>query len=56
MAGFMEENDQAERNRLSKEVGQAKREGRDAADLELDEWAEMYFGEDAKRYRRTTSF
>jgi len=28
-------------------------EGRDAADLELDEWAEMYFGEDASRYRRT---
>jgi len=29
------------------------REGRDAADLELDEWAEMYFGEDSGRYRRT---
>lgn len=28
-------------------------EGRDAADLELEEWAEMYFGEDARRYRRT---
>ncbi|HPH70613.1 MAG TPA: M1 family metallopeptidase, partial [Kofleriaceae bacterium] len=28
-------------------------EGRDAADLELDEWADMYFGEDAGRYRRT---
>ncbi|HEY0190571.1 MAG TPA: M1 family aminopeptidase [Kofleriaceae bacterium] len=28
-------------------------EGRDAADLELDEWAEMYFGEDSGRYRRT---
>jgi aminopeptidase N len=28
-------------------------EGRDAADLELDEWAEAYFGEDAGRYRRT---
>ena len=28
------------------------REGRDAADLELDEWAEMYFGEDSGRYRR----
>jgi aminopeptidase N len=28
-------------------------EGRDAADLELDEWAEQYFGEDAGRYRRT---
>ncbi|TMQ11914.1 MAG: peptidase M1 [Deltaproteobacteria bacterium] len=27
-------------------------EGRDAADLELDEWAEQYFGEDAGRYRR----
>lgn len=28
-------------------------EGRDAADLELEEWAEMYFGEDTNRYRRT---
>ncbi|HEY4245012.1 MAG TPA: M1 family metallopeptidase [Kofleriaceae bacterium] len=28
-------------------------EGRDAADLEVQEWAEMYFGEDAGRYRRT---
>ena len=28
-------------------------EGRDAADLELDEWAEQYFGEDGGRYRRT---
>ena len=28
-------------------------EGRDAADLELDEWADMYFGEDGGRYRRT---
>ena len=28
-------------------------EGRDAADLELEEWAETYFGEDAGRYRRT---
>src|SRR5262249_132774 len=28
-------------------------EGRDAADLELDQWAEHYFGEDAGRYRRT---
>jgi aminopeptidase N len=28
-------------------------EGRDAADLELDEWAERYFDEDACRYRRT---
>ncbi|MEZ4403386.1 MAG: M1 family metallopeptidase [Kofleriaceae bacterium] len=28
-------------------------EGRDAADLELDEWAQMYFGEDGGRYRRT---
>jgi aminopeptidase N len=27
-------------------------EGRDAADLELEEWAEMYFGEDTNRYRR----
>jgi aminopeptidase N len=28
-------------------------EGRDAADLELEAWAEMYFGEDSGRYRRT---
>jgi aminopeptidase N len=28
-------------------------EGRDAADLELEDWATMYFGEDAGRYRRT---
>jgi aminopeptidase N len=28
-------------------------EGRDAADLELEEWAESYFGEDSHRYRRT---
>jgi aminopeptidase N len=28
-------------------------EGRDAADLELEEWAEQYLGEDAGRYRRT---
>ena len=28
-------------------------EGRDAADLELDDWQESYFGEDAQRYRRT---
>ncbi|HEU0034776.1 MAG TPA: M1 family aminopeptidase [Kofleriaceae bacterium] len=28
-------------------------EGRDAADLELEEWAELYFGEDSARYRRT---
>ena len=28
-------------------------EGRDAADLELEEWADMYFGEDERRYRRT---
>lgn len=28
-------------------------EGRDAADLELEEWADLYFGEDAQRYRRT---
>ncbi len=28
-------------------------EGRDAADLELEDWADMYFGEDAGRYRRT---
>nr|MDQ3301086.1 M1 family metallopeptidase [Myxococcota bacterium] len=28
-------------------------EGRDAADLELEDWAEMYFGEDSNRYRRT---
>ncbi|HVV82356.1 MAG TPA: M1 family aminopeptidase [Kofleriaceae bacterium] len=30
-------------------------EGRDAADLELDEWAEMIFGEDGGRYRRTVA-
>ena len=30
-------------------------QGRDAADLELDEWAEMYFGEDSGRYRRTVA-
>nr|HEX4316931.1 M1 family aminopeptidase [Kofleriaceae bacterium] len=28
-------------------------EGRDSADLELDEWGEMYMGEDGHRYRRT---
>lgn len=28
-------------------------EGRDAADLELEDWAEAYFGEDSGRYRRT---
>jgi len=28
-------------------------EGRDAADLELEDWADMYFGEDSNRYRRT---
>ncbi|HUJ62769.1 MAG TPA: M1 family metallopeptidase [Kofleriaceae bacterium] len=28
-------------------------EGRDAADLELEDWAAMYFGEDSARYRRT---
>ena len=28
-------------------------EGRDAADLELEEWATSYFGEDSARYRRT---
>jgi aminopeptidase N len=28
-------------------------EGRDAADLELEEWADAYFGEDSGRYRRT---
>jgi aminopeptidase N len=28
-------------------------EGRDAADLELEEWADSYFGEDSGRYRRT---
>lgn len=28
-------------------------QGRDAADLELEAWAEAYFGEDAERYRRT---
>jgi aminopeptidase N len=30
-------------------------EGRDAADLELDEWADAYFGEDSGRYRRTVA-
>jgi aminopeptidase N len=30
-------------------------EGRDAADLELDEWADAYFGEDSSRYRRTVA-
>ena len=28
-------------------------EGRDAADLEVEEWADQYFGEDSGRYRRT---
>ncbi len=28
-------------------------EGRDAADLELEDWASSYFGEDSERYRRT---
>jgi aminopeptidase N len=28
-------------------------EGRDAADLEVEEWADQYFGEDSARYRRT---
>ncbi len=28
-------------------------EGRDTADLELEDWADMYFGEDSSRYRRT---
>ena len=28
-------------------------EGRDAADLELEEWGDAYFGEDGNRYRRT---
>ncbi|MCA9678415.1 MAG: M1 family metallopeptidase, partial [Myxococcales bacterium] len=28
-------------------------EGRDAADLELEDWAETYMGEDGGRYRRT---
>jgi aminopeptidase N len=28
-------------------------EGRDAADLELEEWADSYMGEDSGRYRRT---
>jgi len=28
-------------------------EGRDAADLELEDWQESYFGEDSHRYRRT---
>ncbi len=30
-------------------------EGRDAADLELDDWAAAYFGEDGNRYRRTVA-
>src|SRR5262245_51713327 len=30
-------------------------EGRDSADLELEEWGEQYFGEDAERYRRTVA-
>ncbi|MBA3538771.1 MAG: M1 family metallopeptidase, partial [Deltaproteobacteria bacterium] len=30
-----------------------RHEGRDAADLELEEWADCYFGEDSRRYRRT---
>ena len=37
----------------SEYVWREHHEGRDAADLELDEWAEQYFGEDAGRYRRT---
>jgi aminopeptidase N len=28
-------------------------EGRDAADLELEDWGDEYFGEDSHRYRRT---
>jgi len=28
-------------------------EGRDAADLELEDWGDAYFGEDSHRYRRT---
>ena len=30
-------------------------EGRDAADLELDDWGAAYFGEDGHRYRRTVA-
>ena len=30
-------------------------EGRDSADLELDDWADQYFGEDSGRYRRTVA-
>jgi aminopeptidase N len=37
----------------SEYVWREHHEGRDAADLELDEWAEAYFGEDAGRYRRS---
>jgi aminopeptidase N len=37
----------------SEYIWREHREGRDAADLELDAWAEMYFGEDSGRYRRT---
>jgi aminopeptidase N len=36
----------------SEYIWREHRDGRDAADLELEEWAEMYFGEDAGRYRR----
>jgi aminopeptidase N len=37
----------------SEYVWREHREGRDAADILLDEWAEQYFGEDSGRYRRT---
>jgi len=37
----------------SEYVWREHHEGRDAADLELDGWAEVYFGEDSGRYRRT---
>ena len=34
-------------------IWREQHEGRDAADLELEEWADQYFGEDSSRYRRT---
>ncbi|CAN5922080.1 M1 family aminopeptidase [soil metagenome] len=37
----------------SEYVWREHHEGRDTADLELEDWAECYFGEDASRYRRT---
>jgi aminopeptidase N len=37
----------------SEYIWREQHEGRDAADLELEDWAEEYFGEDSNRYRRT---